>query len=451
MLMGGRRGAQLVYDINPDNLVGANGSQFSVFPNAGSAGAAAAAGASVNNRPTLLTQAVNGKPVILFGQNRDGIRLTGSASLLNFIHSRRVFDIYLVAGNGYLSGGAPMWFGNLTSSASKGIGIEMATAGINPFIGNGDGANDGITSTLTCQHGEWAVFRIWGDGVKMQVSKNGGAAQSVTFAHTAGTGNATQDYSLGIKYDNLSDPASMALRRALVYNQPLFAGTSAALIAQLTADINLAAISQTAIICLGDSTTQGSDSCNQSWPTQLFALLTAAHPNAYFVGNRGTGGQLASLMQSSIWPSFIKGKFWSQLAGKILIIDAGINDILNGVAGATVWTSSVKVIADDAAAAGLTVSLTTLMPFSGYAGWTAPFQTEQQAFNTLVKGNGVYPYFDAYAAMGSSVDPTKLSVAGGGNTNPDYATKDGGGVDGLHPNALGHGVKAAGHKTALGL
>ncbi len=202
------------------------------------------------------------------------------------------------------------------------------------------------------------------------------------------------------------------------------------------------------IACVGDSTTQGSDSTSIPYAIVLGRLLNVASPGNFAVSNRGTGGTVVSQMQTA-WLNNIKGKVSGSAASKRLVILGGVNDCLLDTAAATTY-ATLKAIYDDAIGAGWTVIPITCLPFHGYGGWTSGRQTLLTTLNASIAGYGV-PYIDGYALLGDAADATQISYQGG--TKPDYATKtysgSGGGRDFLHPNDAGHAALAAALKAMI--
>jgi lysophospholipase L1-like esterase len=203
------------------------------------------------------------------------------------------------------------------------------------------------------------------------------------------------------------------------------------------------------IACLGDSTTQGSDSTSIPYAMALQVLLNATYPGSYAVSNRGTGGTVVSQMQTS-WTGSIKGKVGA-VAKKYLVVLGGVNDCLADTAAATTY-ATLKAIYDDAVSAGWIVIPVAILPFFNYTGWNASRQTLATTINTSIAGYGA-AIVDGYTLLGDAVEPRQLSYLGG--TKPDYATKtyagSGGGRDFLHPNDAGHAALAAAIKTAMGV
>ncbi len=202
------------------------------------------------------------------------------------------------------------------------------------------------------------------------------------------------------------------------------------------------------IACVGDSTTQGSDSTSIPYAIVLGRLLNVASPGNFAVSNRGTGGTVVSQMQTA-WLNNIKGKVSGSVPSKRLVILGGVNDCLLDTSAATTY-ATLKAIYDDAIGAGWTVIPITCLPFHNYGGWSSGRQTLLTTLNASIAGYGV-PYIDGYALLGDAADATQLSYQGG--TKPDYATKtysgSGGGRDFLHPNDAGHAAIAAALKTAI--
>lgn len=153
---------------------------------------------------------------------------------------------------------------------------------------------------------------------------------------------------------------------------------------------------------LGDSLTAGALGEGWPWPGRLDAALS---PDIGVANNGKLGNTISQI--SSRWTSFIKDEGYVGVA-----LLGGINDILAGTAGATVWTT-YEALVDDILGDSLVVIAMTCTPFGQYPVWSSGKQTELEALNTaiLAKSATDYHTIDLYTLMGKVGTPTDLAVA----------------------------------------
>jgi lysophospholipase L1-like esterase len=126
-----------------------------------------------------------------------------------------------------------------------------------------------------------------------------------------------------------------------------------------------------------------------------------------------------------------------------IIVEGGINDILQGSSAAQV-EAVVDLILSSLARPRQSVILITLSPFGNNANWTAAREQVRLAYNQWLRTrdspqNGIYVY-----------DMAALESAGGlaNDANPALLAADVDSGDGLHPNLAG-GVRIASHLNQI--
>ena len=122
------------------------------------------------------------------------------------------------------------------------------------------------------------------------------------------------------------------------------------------------------------------------------------------------------------WASEIRGHGY-----RTLIWSCAVNDVANGISGATALANATAVW-NQAKADGLKVIITEVMPWKNSAGWTTGTQTESDVYSTgaqtWASGNGGV-FIATRATMGGQ----------GGDTNVILAAYDSG--DHIHPTIAG--------------
>lgn len=171
---------------------------------------------------------------------------------------------------------------------------------------------------------------------------------------------------------------------------------------------------------IGDSITQGIAGAEPGPPLALNRL----HQD-WRVVNYGVSGDTISQI-STRWTSTVRPR-----AHRVLVIMGGVNDLIAGTSGATIYTT-YSAILDAAKADGMKVVVLSILPFGNYSGWGAPKETERLALNASLSAwcssNGA-TYINAATTMqGASAALLSASYDSG---------------DGLHPNAAGSAVLAS--------
>lgn len=189
------------------------------------------------------------------------------------------------------------------------------------------------------------------------------------------------------------------------------------------------------VICLGDSTTEGS-LCSRPWPQRLRALLG---PN-WACPNFGHIGILASDIVTN-YTTYVRHKSAYTTAPKCYVVGiGGVNDVAAGTAAATIF-ANMKVMFDDIQAdAEFTGGIWgTILPAGRYLA-SAPKETVLESVNTSILSytNSLIKTIDLWTPL---VDNTAGQGYLGQSGSPtDYATPGTnlGTVDYLHPNDTAH-------------
>ena len=207
----------------------------------------------------------------------------------------------------------------------------------------------------------------------------------------------------------------------------------------------LAPVSAGAVVCLGDSITDGAGSSfnsNQRWPNLFAGRLFARSGDAYKMGvlNQGISGN--RLCHKNIGPDMLS-RFDADVVAQAgvtrVILLAGINDI--GLSG---YAPDEAVSADDIVAAyrqiiaraheaGLKIYGGTLTPFCGS---NVPYysdegETKRNAVNNFIRTSGEFDgVIDFEAAVRDGSNPPRL--------RPEYDCGDH-----LHPSDAGYKAMAA--------
>jgi hypothetical protein len=177
---------------------------------------------------------------------------------------------------------------------------------------------------------------------------------------------------------------------------------------------NSDAVAQTAtdVVWVGDSIVAGGFSYPATPPELLHSRL---YPRV--VHNVGVGGDTVAQC----------GARWTALRStpaSTVVWSCGINDIIAGTAGATTATAA-QVFLADMRSLGKKVVITSIMPWGSALGWTAPKETERQAYNsaqsTWAGANGA-----AYVSTDSLGTGSPLALTAANSSG-----------DGLHPSPVG--------------
>lgn len=197
----------------------------------------------------------------------------------------------------------------------------------------------------------------------------------------------------------------------------------------LTNDLNKAAV-----VCLGDSITDGRGSTtnkNDRWPDNLAARLQENKASSGIaVLNQGVGGN--SVLFGGLGPTVIKRfdrDVLEQSGVRYLIILAGVNDIGAGNANFTTAANLIKayeIFIKKAHEKNIVVLGGTILPFGGSDYDSVLHEKLRQTVNNWIKTGGKFDaVIDFDAALRDPEDPKKL-----------FSAYDSG--DHLHPSAAGY-------------
>lgn len=164
------------------------------------------------------------------------------------------------------------------------------------------------------------------------------------------------------------------------------------------------------VVCVGDSL-----SVSTEYPTRLALLFDSA---VWQVVGNGISGISAVQLSSYILRS-------STASDHYAVVLVGINDIVSGVAAATI-EAALQTIYTALKTAGRTVVAVEILPWKANAGWSAGKQTVTDDVNTWINATAINVDYiiPAYAAMENTPGDDLLKAA-----------YDSG--DGLHPNVTG--------------
>jgi lysophospholipase L1-like esterase len=191
-----------------------------------------------------------------------------------------------------------------------------------------------------------------------------------------------------------------------------------------------------AIVTLGDSITDGRGSTtnqNDRWPNQLSRRLLAAPDTAHIsVLNQGIGGN--RILQDGLGPSALSRFERDALSPpgvRWVVVFEGINDLgTQPPPGARALISAYQQMIAQAHARSLLIYGGTIMPFQGFATFTAQNEADRQTINNWMRQSGEFDkVIDFDAITRDPAMPTQLSLA-----------VDGG--DHLHPSAAGYALMA---------
>jgi len=194
-------------------------------------------------------------------------------------------------------------------------------------------------------------------------------------------------------------------------------------------DVPAGAGASGAVVCLGDSITDGrgtTTNAQNRWTDTLSTRL-AGNPATASLGviNQGIGGTLVTGSGVQRFSRDVLG----QSGATHLIMLYGINDIIYANASATTITATYKSLIAKAREAGLKAYGGTILPFGKCGDYSASREAVRQAVNQWIRtataeSGGFDAYIDFDAAMRDPADETKLL--------PAYDT------DGLHPGPAGY-------------
>jgi len=200
-----------------------------------------------------------------------------------------------------------------------------------------------------------------------------------------------------------------------------------------------------AVVALGDSITDGASSRpdkNERW-TDVLARRLLAHHDEIAVLNAGIGGNRV-LTSSPCWGqnalARLRRDALAQAGIKAVILFEGINDIGQPdtpVAATNLCLSRTQVSADEIIAGykqivarthavGLKILGATILPYQGFAGWTAVGEAKRAAVNQWIRNSSAFDgVIDFDSALRDPAAPARLA--------PQFDSGDH-----LHPGPAGH-------------
>jgi lysophospholipase L1-like esterase len=200
-----------------------------------------------------------------------------------------------------------------------------------------------------------------------------------------------------------------------------------------------------AVVALGDSITDGASSRpdkNERW-TDVLARRLLAHHDEIAVLNAGIGGNRV-LTSSPCWGqnalARLRRDVLAQAGINAVILFEGTNDIGQPdtpAAATNPCLSRMPVTADEiiagykqiiarTRATGLKIFGATILPYQGFAGWTAAGEAKRGAVNQWIRNSGAFDgVIDFDAALRDPAAPARL--------DPRYDSGDH-----LHPGPAGH-------------
>lgn len=181
------------------------------------------------------------------------------------------------------------------------------------------------------------------------------------------------------------------------------------------------------VLIVGDSFTDTNPSLDfggtefGDFPFHMQRILPVAR---YAVNTRGVSGQTIAQITAQITAALTESVGSSGASNYgIVIAQGGINDMIIGARTLAQMQTDKLAQIEIIKAAGAVPVLVGIAAWDGYAGWTAPFQTQTLAYNAWLKTLG-YPMYDLYADSDDGTGTIKTAW---------------GSSDGLHP---GTGVSA---------
>ena len=157
------------------------------------------------------------------------------------------------------------------------------------------------------------------------------------------------------------------------------------------------------IVALGDSTT--GSTINVNWPTRLqwsYGMLSN------LVQNAGNGGLTAAQILTQ-WTDNVRSRGYTTV-----LVLGGVNDInRDSQTAASTWPS-LKSIVDQAKADGLTVGISTVLPFSASGGKATELATLNSTITTYAGANGMI-LLDGYTLMGDGAGNLAAAYNAGDN------------------------------------
>jgi lysophospholipase L1-like esterase len=259
-------------------------------------------------------------------------------------------------------------------------------------------------------------IQLYEDNSQLTVADNGGGATSISVTQP------TTCY-IGQDGHNTGSTIPGAVKDGCFATDP----------ASCTSTVPSRASATNKVAAIGDSVTRGQFATNSyGYPTLVEQAIN--NTSTTRVDNWARGSAKCSDMVNT-WHQYVQGRGYTHLT-----VMCGVNDMFSDVTGASAW-ASLKTIADEARADGLTVVLLTGSPFGSSTLWSSARQTEYMSLRSSIQSyctTNSLSCVDAYTILGDSVDATKLK-----------ATYDYG--DGTHMTAAGNAALTSPLRTALGL
>ncbi|MGC4946495.1 SGNH/GDSL hydrolase family protein [Streptomyces sp. DT224] len=179
-------------------------------------------------------------------------------------------------------------------------------------------------------------------------------------------------------------------------------------------DVRGGARASATLVAFGDSLTAGTGSttdANTRWPDALADRLDGR----YAVVNEGIGGN--RLLLDGIGPRALD-RFERDVLGvsgvKTVVIALGVNDVQafpNETDPGRI-TGALRTLTQRAHARGLRVIGATLMPYRGYARWTATGEQVRQSVNAEIRAGGIFDeVIDSDLTMRDPAHPQRLRPA----------------------------------------
>lgn len=217
--------ANMLMRFKADDIVGANGSAVSSWPESSGNNLPAATQATSANQPTLVQNAINGHSAVNFNGSTNFMQLTGSA--LNVARNRSALTVFVVYGypSTYNGTRSFMYLSSGTSSTSS--RIYMGLKDSNGFLGAGgrrlDTDSAQFVGTTAAVAGEVAVStaRFVFGSKSLYLYKNGTLSTSNTNFQTAGSTSDTASLAgtIGANLAGTAENFPGRIAEILVYGQ----------------------------------------------------------------------------------------------------------------------------------------------------------------------------------------------------------------------------------------
>lgn len=217
---------------------------------------------------------------------------------------------------------------------------------------------------------------------------------------------------------------------AVFYSSTLSSSDGDAVVASLEAATAIPTNFTHRVVFDGDSIMEGSGSTLlQNMVNQL------GLPQSVEVFNTAVHGQSLSTIHSGRVARF--ASLYTTSRPCVFFVQAGINDIGNGISGANLYANSTVPLVAYLRGLGYKVVVCTLLPFAGSTNWSSAKEAERVAYNSLVVENTA----GAEVVLNLASDP----IMGASNAPADtnlYA-------DRLHPANAGYARLATLYKPAI--